>query len=196
MHAFTPIPAALPMPAFDDARDIARSLEHPEAFRHVFDRHFPVVLRYLAARVGDRAEDLAAATFAAAFAARSRFDLEAGSARPWLFGIATNLLQGERRQAARHLRACARLAGAEPPGGDGTAGGAAARIDARAAAPALAAALSKLSRGDRDVLTLFAVAELTYAEIAAALALPEGTVRSRLNRARRIAAAALEGHAR
>ena len=61
----------------------------------------------------------------------------------------------------------------------------AARVDARAAAPALAAALAALSRADREALLLFAWADLSYEEIAAAVGIPVGTVRSRINRARR-----------
>jgi RNA polymerase sigma factor (sigma-70 family) len=58
------------------------------------------------------------------------------------------------------------------------------RVDARAAAPALAAALAALSESDREVLLLFAWAELSYDEIATAVGIPVGTVRSRLYRAR------------
>ena len=58
----------------------------------------------------------------------------------------------------------------------------------------LAAALAALSPGDRDVLLLIALADLTHAEVAAALAIPYGTVGSRLNRARRKLRAALAPH--
>jgi RNA polymerase sigma-70 factor (ECF subfamily) len=55
----------------------------------------------------------------------------------------------------------------------------------------LAAALAALSPGDRDVLLLIALADLTHAEVATALGIPYGTVGSRLSRARRKLRAAL-----
>lgn len=59
------------------------------------------------------AEDIAAETFLVAFGQRDRFDPGRGSLRPWLFGIATNLVARHRRKEARHYRALARTA-AEP----------------------------------------------------------------------------------
>ena len=59
------------------------------------------------------------------------------------------------------------------------------RLDALAAGPVLAAALADLRSDEREVLLLFAWADLGYEEIAAALGIPTGTVRSRLSRARR-----------
>jgi RNA polymerase sigma factor (sigma-70 family) len=71
------------------------------------------------------------------------------------------------------------------------------RVESQVAAAAvereLAAALTKLPRGDRDVLLLFAWADLAYDEIATALGIPLGTVRSRLHRARRKVREALGG---
>jgi RNA polymerase sigma factor (sigma-70 family) len=60
-----------------------------------------------------------------------------------------------------------------------------ARADAAAAGVPLARILAKMPAGDRDVLLLFAWADMSYAEVAQALDIPVGTVRSRLNRARR-----------
>ena len=58
--------------------------------------------------------------------------------------------------------------------------------DSRIAAQGpLAGALAALSAGDRHVLLLVAWADLGYQEVAEALGIPVGTVRSRLNRARR-----------
>jgi RNA polymerase sigma-70 factor, ECF subfamily len=57
----------------------------------------------------------------------------------------------------------------------------------------LAGALATLAKGDREVLLLIAWADLSYAEVAAALGIPVGTVRSRLNRARTRVRAALDG---
>jgi len=163
-----------------DAELISRSLAEPEAFAAIFERHYADVHRYLARRIGSHgADDLAAATFTTAFAQRRRFVPQHDSARPWLFGIATKLLLGERRRERRMLQRIARLAaqerpslGAVYPGPDGLDG-------------PLAAALRAMNPGRRDALLLLAWAELSYEEIAVALSLRVGTVRSRISRARR-----------
>jgi RNA polymerase sigma factor (sigma-70 family) len=170
--------------AGSDAQIIAASRAEPRVFATVFDRHYDAVHRYLARRVGpDLADDLAAETFTEAFDVRFRFDTAHPDARPWLFGIATNLLRHHHRGEARRLRAYARLD--RPADADDGLGGIEARLDAERAGPAIAEALMRLSAGERDVLLLFAWADLRYEEIAVALRIPIGTVRSRLHRARR-----------
>jgi RNA polymerase sigma-70 factor (ECF subfamily) len=154
---------------------IARSLSDPSAFGVIFDRHFDAVHAYLARRVGRTlADDLAASTFTVAFERRRRFRREATTARPWLFGIATNLLRNEQRAEKRALEALGRLAPSEL---------AAASPDVLHAEH-LGKLLSSLDRDQRDVLLLYAWEELSYGEIATALGVPVGTVRSRLARAR------------
>lgn len=159
-----------------DADAIATSRSDPEAFVEVFDRHFHAIHSYLRRRVGSAlADDLAASTFTEAFAGRGRYDRDRPDALPWLYGIASNLLRRHYRTEERQLRAFARtgvdptLAPDEEP-------------DSRGAE--IAAALAALSVEDRETLLLFAWTELRYAEIATALGIPVGTVRSRLNRAR------------
>src|SRR6266540_3962644 len=96
---------------------IASSLERPECFEAVFDRHATTLYHYLRRRVGATlAEELVAETFARAFRARRRFDRRGESALPWLYGIAANLLRMHRRAEERRLRAYARAAerGVEP----------------------------------------------------------------------------------
>jgi RNA polymerase sigma factor (sigma-70 family) len=169
--------------AGSDAQIIAASRADPLAFATVFDRHYDAVHRYLARRVGsDLADDLAAETFTEAFDARLRFDLACSNARPWLFGIATNLLRHHRRSEARRLSAYARVKRATDT--DDTFGRVEARLDAQRAGPLIAAAVKRLSVDERDVVLLFAWADLRYEEIAVALRIPIGTVRSRLHRAR------------
>jgi len=167
----------------DRTQIIAASRAEPLEFATIFDRHYDAVHRYLARRVGpDLADDLAAETFTRAFDVRARFDTARPDARPWLFGIATNLLQHHHRSEARRLRAYARV---DRPGkADDVFNGIEARLDAERAGPAIAEALMRLSTGDRDALLAFAWADLRYDEIALALRIPIGTVRSRLNRAR------------
>lgn len=168
----------------NDAAVIEASRSDPERFAVIFGRYFGDIHQYLARRAGVRvADDLAAEVFLAAFSQRQRYDMSRDSARPWLFGIATNLIGAHRRREARYYRALSRAV-AEPDwqaDEDGTAD----RLSAQATRPALAAALARLAPGDRDVLLLVALADLPYPEVAQALDIPYGTVCSRLNRARR-----------
>jgi RNA polymerase sigma factor (sigma-70 family) len=154
-------------------------LSDPAAFRALFDAQFAAVHRYLAHRLGDAgaAEDLAAETFLRAYQARSRFcSAHAGSARAWLFAIATNLLRDDARGRGRRDAAVARLAGrATAP---------AAELDFEDRDPQLAIAVAGLRAEEREALLLFAWAELSYEEIAATMGVAVGTVRSRLARAR------------
>jgi RNA polymerase sigma-70 factor (ECF subfamily) len=171
--------------AESDARVIAASLHEPARFGAVFDRHATVVFRYLVRRVGvDDAETLLAEVFRVAFEKRATYDGERSSARPWLYGIATNVLARHRRSEARRIRATARLL-ARRPAADDAAERVAATVDARALWPRVAAAVAQLPDGERDALLLYAWEELSYEEVATALDVPVGTVRSRLNRARR-----------
>ncbi len=169
---------ALYVHSLTDGELITQSSLTAEAFHELFDRHFKAVHRYVARRVGsDRADDLASQTFTVAFARRATFRSEVRDGRPWLFGIATNLLMNERRAEQRSLEAVARLQAqslrpAAEPVEDG--------LD-----PLVAASLAELDPDQRDVLLLFAWGELSYEEIALALAIPVGTVRSRMSRARR-----------
>ncbi len=167
-----------------DADVITASQDEPAEFAAIFDRHFDAIHRYLARRVGSvLADDLASEAFTIAFDIRGRYDVSRPNARPWLFGIATNLVRHHRRGEVRRLKAYARLDRASETGADPD--GIADRLDAARAATALGDALSRIPARDRDALLLFAWADLRYEEIAAALGIPVGTVRSRLHRARR-----------
>ncbi|MET9515179.1 sigma-70 family RNA polymerase sigma factor [Streptomyces sp. NPDC002994] len=165
----------------DDAEVVAQSLEQPEIFAGLYDRYAADIHRYAARRLGEgAADDITAETFLIAFRSRRRYDTARGNARPWLYGIAANLIGKQRRGEERALRAMART------GDDPVAASWSERCDERIAAQApLAGALAGLSSGDRHVLLLVAWADLGYQEVAEALHIPLGTVRSRLNRARR-----------
>lgn len=168
---------------------VHESIREPERFGPLFDRHAAAVHRYLARRIGEPADDLLAETFLVAFRRRASYQPMRLDVRPWLFGIATNVLHRHMRQEERRYRALARArlvetsSYADDPPDD--------RLDARALRASLAAALAALKPADRDVLLLLAWAQLSYAEIAATLDIPIGTVRSRINRARRVTRAAL-----
>ncbi len=163
------------MPELTDAEVIVASRSSSQAFVVVFERHFAAVHRYLRRRVPrDLADDLAAETFVRAFAGREGYRRDRPDARPWLYGIATNLLRHHFRREERELRAYARS------GVDACGGGTPAELpDAD-----LAGVLAGLNDGERDVLFPHVWAELSYEEIADTLAIPIGTVRSRLHRAR------------
>jgi RNA polymerase sigma factor (sigma-70 family) len=170
-------------PIGTDAELINASLSDPPAFGALFDRHFAAIHRYLRRRVGtDLADDLASETFVQAFGSRLTYLQERQDARPWLFGIASNLLRRHYRVERSRLLAHARAGtvaerGMEPDGVED-------RLDAAAAGPIVARALASLRAQERDVLLLFAWAGLSYEEISEALQIPVGTVRSRLSRAR------------
>jgi RNA polymerase sigma factor (sigma-70 family) len=169
--------------AADDAAVIESSWLEPERFAVLFDRHAPHIHRYLARRAGRQvADDLVAETFLTAFAKRDRYDLGYSDARPWLYGIATNLVGQHHRDEARQYRIMQRAV-AEPDVPD-HADRVAAGVTAQATRARLDGALAGLPAGDRDVLLLIAWEQLTYQEVSRALAIPAGTVRSRLHRAR------------
>jgi RNA polymerase sigma factor (sigma-70 family) len=167
----------------DDAVTIEASLSDPERFAALFDRHAALIHRYIARRTDPAiADDLVAETFLAAFRRRQRFDLSCRDARPWLYGIATNLIGQHRRDELRQIR----IRRVIQPDLDspGHADQVAAKVTASATKAVLARALADLPAAERDVLLLIAWEQLTYDETAAALRIPVGTVRSRLSRAR------------
>jgi RNA polymerase sigma factor (sigma-70 family) len=101
-----------------DARLIQRSLAEPELFTTIFDRYSGEIVRYVHSRLGgDLAEDVTAEVFLAAFRYRGRFDPAAGSARPWLYGIAVRQIGKHRRAEARRVRLL-RSALVDPPAED------------------------------------------------------------------------------
>jgi RNA polymerase sigma-70 factor (ECF subfamily) len=166
-----------------DETVIAVSLTDPAQFGLIFDRHYDAIHRYLARRVGwDLAEELTASVFLAAFGSRVRFRPSGQDARPWLLGIATNILRRHVRTEVRRLRAYGRVPRTDVVPFDGDA--LAKRLDAQRAAPLIGAALARLPEAERSALLLVAWADLTYEEVAIALDIPVGTVRSRLHRAR------------
>lgn len=168
-----------------DAEVMAGSLSDPEDFGCLFDRHAATVYRYLARRVGDHdAQDLLSEVFTVAFRLRARYDLDRPDALPWLYGIATNLLRRYRRTERADYRLLART-GVDPLDSQADhADDVAVRLTAQVNARAVAGVLARLTARERDVLLLVAWGGLSYDEVARALDIPLGTVRSRLNRAR------------
>jgi len=175
-----------------DAALIGRSWQEPERFAAVFDRYYAAIHGYVSRRLGrSLADDVAQETFLIAFDRRKRYDVARSDARPWLYGIASNLISRHRRAEVRQYRAMARAGLVQAV--DGHAERVVGRLDAEALRGRLAAALAAVADGDRDVLLLVAWAQLSCEEAAQALGIPAGTARSRLHRARTRTRAALGG---
>jgi RNA polymerase sigma-70 factor (ECF subfamily) len=167
-------PTDQPAAGGSDADAIARSASAPGAFGTVVERHFAAVHAFAQRRVGvDLADEVTAETFARGFDARRRYDRTHADALPWLLGIASNVMRRHWRTERRRLAAYARAVRHEPavPAPPDVAG-------------ELLQAVAALPRRQREVVLLYAWADLSYEEIARALDLPVGTVRSRLSRAR------------
>jgi RNA polymerase sigma factor (sigma-70 family) len=177
----------------EDNLAVRASVARPHAFAILFDRHYDAIWRYICRRIGPTgADDLAGEAFLRAFTKRSEYVPSPLGVRPWLYGIATNLLREQARSRDRQMRAYARVAQplVDPAIYEEVDG----RLDALSLGPAVLAALSRLEVADRDALLLLALTELSYDGIAAATDVPVGTVRSRLNRARRLMRDELELH--
>lgn len=169
-----------------DSALIARSLSDPAAFAPLYDRHAGAIHDFVARRLGnDLADDLCAQTFYVAFDRRGSYDLTRPDARPWLYGIVTNLLHRHRRQEVRGYRAMARATASAQVEATGEIERIVNRVAAAESARSIAAALATLSTGERDVLLLHAWGDLSHDEIAAALTISSGTARARLHRARK-----------
>lgn len=152
-------------------------------FDRMVEDHAAAVYRYLARRIGpEAAEDVAAEVFAAAFSGAHTYDAARGTPIAWLMGIATNALARHWRTEQRQLHAVERL-GVDPlratqsPSPE-------AQVAESDETRIVAGVLATLPEADREALMLYAWADLPYAEVAAALDVPVGTVRSRIARAR------------
>jgi RNA polymerase sigma factor (sigma-70 family) len=150
----------------------------------VFDSYYRDVWRFVARMAGaDVADDICGDVFAEAFTVQHRYDPGRGDVRPWLFGIALNLLRVRHRGEQRARRAFERASWQRDLPAD-----AFELVDdaavVRATSQSVVAAMAHLSASDRELLVLYAWEQLSYAEIAAVFRVPIGTVRSRLSRIR------------
>lgn len=170
---------------WSDEELVARSRRDPALFVHLFDRHAPAVHAYLARRAGSQvAEDLHAEVWLGALGARDRYRDGTPDARPWLYGIARNVLRSHWRRNERRPLPSEPSLDPWPAVED--------RLEALEERAALMAAIDSLGDADRDVLLLVAWEGLCPGEVAAALGIPDGTARWRLHRARAHVRAALE----
>lgn len=151
------------------------------SFDEVFAAEFEPLHAYISRRLGvSIADDLTGETLAIAYRRWDDID-PTRPVKPWLYGIASNLIRHQWHKERRMLWAYARTGVDPAPAEEDSSLG---RLDAQAERARLAAALAELRREEREVLLLHAWAGLSDAEIAGALSLPLGTVKSRLSRAR------------
>jgi RNA polymerase sigma-70 factor (ECF subfamily) len=152
-----------------------------DALRVLYERHGPTMLRLIRRLTSDSgvAEEILQEAWLAVWRSASSFRADA-PARAWLLGVA-------RRQAHNRLRtrgpvlADVEEAANVPDPGPGVED----EVLARADRAALAAAVRTLPEHVREVLVLVLVEDLPYPEVAATLAIPVGTVKSRMSHARR-----------
>jgi RNA polymerase sigma factor (sigma-70 family) len=168
-----------------DAELIESSWSEPERFTAIFDKHFTSVYSFCARQAGAWAgEEMASEVFSRAFANRRSYDLSKLNARPWLFGIALNVVRESRRAIARGDAAYQRAASSASIGSIDPATFIAAALDAGKDLARVALALAEFPPEEVETLLLHIWDELSYIECAEALGIPVGTVRSRLNRLR------------
>jgi RNA polymerase sigma-70 factor (ECF subfamily) len=164
--------------------------DHPrdgtDAVRELFLAHAVDLHAYAHRRVGrDLADDVVAETFRQAIESWEGYDPECGSARGWLFGIATNLLRRHWRTERRRLAALRKSGGAVEAAHLDAWHGVDDRLDADSRVTRVLDAIAGLDAEDRELLVLVSWERLAHADVAEALAIPVGTVRSRLHRIRR-----------
>jgi RNA polymerase sigma-70 factor (ECF subfamily) len=152
-----------------------------ERFRSLYEAHRRDVLAYFLRRLdAASAEDCAEEVFLTAW--RRLGDVPMGQgARPWLFGVAHNVLANQRRSRRRRRRLIGRLQ-TEPAKAQT---GPEAEVVRRVARNGVNEALEQLSRSDREILRLAYWEELPHREIGHILGCSTGAVDVRLHRATR-----------
>lgn len=154
------------------------------AFGALFDRHRQRVFRAAYRRTGNvaDAEDIVAIVFLEAWRLRARVRVVDGSVLPWLLRVTANVSWNVDRSRRRHRVMLAKLPVPAPTGDHADV--VADRLDMGHRVGQLHAALRRLPAVEREVVELCLVEELSTAAVAATLDIPEGTVKSRLHRAR------------
>lgn len=148
----------------------------PRAFVELFWRHGSAVHAYLSRRVGHQdGDDLLSEVWLRAFKARETW--RGPDVLPWLYGIAHNVVRAHWRRSRMAADVASPTESADPwPDVDD-------RLGALAQGGRIRECLDRLSESEREVLLLVVWEELTPAQVAVALDIPQGTARSRLHRA-------------
>ena len=154
-----------------------------DAFRDIYARHYQDVRRFALFLTGDpaRAEDLTADTFVRAWQARDR--IQHATVKAYLMTICRNLYRDQRRSSRQFVELQDTIADRTP--------GAEQHVQQRSALKDVRTRLRRVAKGDRRALLLFVLKEMSYAEVAQALGISIGAVKSRINRAREALAASL-----
>src|SRR4030081_304935 len=158
--------------------ELPRIAHDPQAFEAFYRAHVDGVQRFVARRVDDPylAADLTADIFLAGIDAAAGYRRERGSPVAWLFGVARIVVAAEHRRAARERRAHGRVEGRRLLGEDDVER-MQERIDAASQSRALFAAVAQLPEGERAVLELVALDDLSVSEAATALGVRPFTAR-------------------
>lgn len=153
-----------------------------DAYGQLVLRYQDVAIRtaYVVAADAAEAEDSVQDAFVKAYAALARFR-DGAPFRPWLLRIVANEARNRRRSAGRRLKLALRVAEDRPS--TDAAPSPEAAVLARETHEALASAIGTLGEDDRLVITYRYFLDLSEAEMADALGVPKGTVKSRLSRA-------------
>lgn len=155
-----------------------------DGFRDIYDRYYPDVRRFALFLTGDpaRADDLTADTFVRAWQARDR--IQYATVKAYLMAITRNLYRDQLRSSRQFVELEDTIADNAP--------GADVHVQHASSLREVRARLRRVARGDRRALLLYVVKEMSYAEVAAALGISIGAVKSRICRARDALAAPLK----
>ena len=161
------------------------AVRDPELFEEFYRRHVDAMTSFVARRVADphTVADLTAEIFLAVLDSAHTYRPGRGSETAWLYGIARNVVAGEHRRVARETARDRRISGRrllEPDDITRLED----KLDAESPGRRALAALERLPAGERAVLELIVVDQLTVPETAAALGITQVTARVRLHRAR------------
>jgi RNA polymerase sigma-70 factor (ECF subfamily) len=159
---------------------VTDSITDAEAFLELFERHFVPVHRFVHRQLPfGGSDDASAEVFLRALRDVRNYSTEHESALPWLLGIAVNVVRGElRHRYGERAESLESLATVDDPAQER-------RLDAVGRLAEVEAALRSMPNEEREPLLMYAWLDASYEDIALALGIPTGTVRSRISRARR-----------